>query len=295
VAAMSESFTITPRGAFSLRESVEFGFGQRHSDRFTGFMRLAFVLDGTDQQVGVVVRQDADGVHGEVVGSPDVAAVQAQVERVLSLDVDATGFDELGRVDPVLGRIQDRARGLRPPLFYSPYEAAMWSVLSARRPAAQMAVVRDRLSRAHGRVFDLAGGELAALPTPDQVLAVHEFAGLPAEKLSRMHDVARAAKDGWLDVERLRRLGPEVATAELQRIRGIGPFYASLVVIRAIGFTDVLPREEPKLRELVGQLYGLAGPANGAELEQLSEPWRPFRTWASVMIRAAGGRAGPPD
>jgi DNA-3-methyladenine glycosylase II len=292
---MSGSFTITPRGAFSLRESVEFGFGQRHSDRFAGFMRLAFVVDGTDHQVGVVLRQDADGVHGEAVGSTDLAAVQRQVERVLSLDVDATGFDELGRVDPVLGRLQELAHGLRPPLFYSPYEATMWSVLSARRPAAQMALVRDRFSRAHGRVFDLADGELAALPTPDQVLAVSEFPGIPGEKLNRMHDVARAAKDGWLDVDRLRRLGPEVATAELLRIKGIGPFYASLVVIRAVGFTDVLPREEPKLRELVGQLYGLTGPASPAELERLAEPWRPFRTWAAVMIRAAGGRTGPPE
>lgn len=288
---MNGSFTTTPRGAFSLRESVEFGFGQRHSDRFAGFMRLAFVVDGTAEQVGVVVRQDGDGVQGEVVGSADLAAVQRQVERVLSLDVDATGFDELGRADPVLARLQELAPGLRPPLFYSPYEAAMWSVLSARRPGAQMAVVRDRFSRAHGRVFDLADGELAALPTPDQVLAVSEFPGIPAEKLNRMHEVARAAKSGWLDVDRLRRLGPEVAMAEVQRIKGIGPFYASLVVIRAVGFTDVLPREEPKLRELVGQLYGLAGPASGKELERLAEPWRPFRTWASVLIRAAGGRA----
>ena len=87
----------------------------------------------------------------------------------------------------------------------------------------------------------------------------------------------------------------EVATAELQRIKGIGPFYAGLIVIRAVGFTDVLPREEPKLRELVGPLYGLAGPASVAELERIAEPWRPFRTWAAVLVRAAGGRAMSPD
>ena len=46
------SFTIRPRGPFDLRESVEFGFGQRHSERYAGVMRLAFVLDGTEQQVG---------------------------------------------------------------------------------------------------------------------------------------------------------------------------------------------------------------------------------------------------
>ena len=97
VAAMSGSFTITPRGAFSLRESVEFGFGQRHSDRFAGFMRLAFVVDGTDQQVGVVVRQDADGVHGEVrrLGRPGRRA-------------------EAGRTGAVARRRRHRLRRARP-------------------------------------------------------------------------------------------------------------------------------------------------------------------------------------
>jgi DNA-3-methyladenine glycosylase II len=287
---MTSTFTSTPRGAFSLRESVEFGFGQRHSERFAGVMRLAFVLDATAEQVGVVVRQEADVVTGEVHGSCDVAAVQRQVERVLSLDVDARGFDELGGRDLVLAQLQRTAPGLRPPLFYSPYEAAVWSVLSARRPAAQMALVRDRLSRAHGRTFELAGAEQAALPTPEQLLAVEEFPSIPPDKLARMHGVARAAQDGWLDVDRLRTLGPEVATAEVQRIRGIGPFYASLIVIRAVGFTDVLPREEPKLRELVGRLYGLDAPAGPDELERIAQPWRPFRTWASVLVRAAGSR-----
>ena len=297
---MTSSFTIAPRGAFSLQESVEFGFGQRHSERFAGVMRLAFVVDGFADQAGVVLRQDGGAagepgeVHGEVSGSADVSAVRRQVERVLSLDVDATGFDQLGRRDPVLGQVQAKAIGLRPPLFYSPYEAAVWSVLSARRPAVQMAQLRDRLSRAHGRVFELDGTELAALPIPEQLLRIDQFPGLPPDKLDRMHGVARAAQDGWLDINRLRPLGPEVATAELQRIRGIGPFYASLVVIRAMGFTDVLPGEEPKLRELVGRLYGLDAAASSQQLAEIAEPWRPFRTWASVMIRAAASRVLDP-
>ena len=286
------SFTIVPQGEFSLQESVEFGFGQRHSERFAGVMRLAFVLDGTNSQVGVVVRQDGKGVHGEVLGDggTDADAVQRQVARVLSLDHDATGFDAVGGRDPVVGRLQQVARGLRPPLFYSPYEAAAWSILSARRPANQMSEVRRRLSEAHGRTFQLAGQPLAAFPTPEQLLAVHEFPGLTPDKFSRMHGVARAALNGDLDVDRLRRLGPDVCTADLQRLKGLGPFYASLITIRAVGFTDVLPTQEPQLRSLVAQLYGWDSPRTDADFEALAETWRPWRTWASVLIRAAGSR-----
>jgi DNA-3-methyladenine glycosylase II len=281
-----DTFTIVPSGAFSLRESVEFGFGQRHADEFDGCMRLAFCQDDLATQVGVVVRQDPAGVHGEIQGgNGDVASVQAQVARVLSLDHDAEGFAAVGDRDPVIRALQQSAPGLLPPLFYSPYEAAVWSVLSARRPAKQMSEVRRRLSEAHGRTFELAGKRVAALPTPDQLLAVDEFPGLPGDKLGRMHGVARAALDGVLDVGRLQRYGPEVAAAELQKLKGIGPFYASLITIRATGFTDVLPADEPLARDLITKLYHLDKPCEAADFERIAEPWRPYRTWATAGPR----------
>ncbi len=286
-----QTFTIVPSGAFSLRESVEFGFGQRHSERFDGMMRLAFCEDDLRHQVGVLVSQDESGVHGEIHGgSGSVDAIRAQVARVLSLDQDASGFAAVGRRDPVIGALQAAAPGLLPPLFYSPYEAAIWSVLSARRPAAQMMDLRRRLSEAHGAVFELAGRSLAAMPTPEQMLAVQEFAGLTTDKLDRMHGVARAAVDGLLDVERLRALGPDDAARELQTIKGIGPFYSSLITIRATGFTDVLPADEPKALDLVTQLYHLGKPCTPAEFQRIAETWRPYRTWATVLVRAAGQR-----
>lgn len=285
------TFTITPRGPFSLRESTEFGFGQRHSERFDGVMRLAFCLDGYGGQVGVELRQDGEAVHGIVQGdNVELKSVKGQVERVLSLDHDALGFAEVGSRDPVIAELQQVAPGLRPPLFYSPYEAAIWSVLSARRPANQMAELRRKLSEAHGSTFELAGRPLAALPTPEQLLAVREFPGLIPDKLARMHGIARAALQGLLDTDRLRRLGPQAAEEDLQHLKGIGPFYASLITIRAVGFTDVLPVDEPKLRELVTDLYRLPSACSAEDLSAIAEAWRPFRTWASVLIRAASGR-----
>src|SRR6266851_2918197 len=238
------SFTIAPNGPFSLAEAAGFGFGQRDASEWDGVLRLAFCLDEYTAQVGVEVRQDTGGtVRGTVQGDADVHVdgVQRQVARVLSLDHDGDEFTRVGERDPVIGRLQQIAPGLRPPLFYSPYEAAAWSVLSARRPARQMMAVRQRLSETHGEVFELAGERLAAFPSPRQLLSVSSFPGIPADKLARLHGVADAAFAGRLDVDRLQALGPERAMAELQQINGIGPFYSALVVIRGTGFTDVLP------------------------------------------------------
>ena len=288
------TFTIVPTGAYSLRESAEFGFGGRSADRYDGVMRLAFCLDGYRSQVGVELRQDEAGVHGTVHGanSAELAAVKHQVARVLSLDHDASGFADVGSRDPVIGRLQEVAPGLLPPLFYSPYEAAVWSVISARRPANQMAEVRQRLSEKHGRVFQLAGRQLAAAPTPTQLLEVRDFPGLTAEKLDRLHGIARKALGGTLDVERLQHVGPEATTEDMQRLKGIGPFYASLITIRAVGFADVPPADEPMLRDLVTQLYHLPEPCTRERFLEIAESWRPYRTWASVLIRAASSRLG---
>ena len=117
--------------------------------------------------------------------------------------------------------------------------------------------MRAALSTAIGRRFDLAGTQLAAFPTPAALLKLGAFPGIDTERLDRLHGVARAAADGRLEAARLFGLGPDEAIAEVQQIKGIGPVYASLIVIRAVGFTDVAPLHEPKAQQLLGELYGL--------------------------------------
>jgi DNA-3-methyladenine glycosylase II len=291
-------FSIVPQGDFSLAESATFGFGQRmrpagvgaRVPQFDGVMRLAFCLDGYRDQVGVELRQDDHGVHAVVHGQGELDAIQRQVARVLSLDRDARSFAEVGQRDPVIGALQQAAVGLRPPLFYSPYEAAAWSVLSARRPGWQMAEVRAALSAAHGASFELAGERVSALPTPAKLLAVDSFPGIDPERLSRMHGVASAALDGQLDAARLTALEPGDAMADVQQIKGIGPFYAELIVVRGTGFVDVLPTNEPKSLDMVRELYHLPAAPTQREFEDIAELWRPWRTWATVLLRAAGPR-----
>jgi DNA-3-methyladenine glycosylase II len=287
---MTTTTTIEPLGPYELRESATFGFGHRLNPAFDGVMRMAFCLDDLTGGAGVEVRQDPGGVHVTVHGPADPDLVTGQVARILSLDHDGAAFLAVGERDPVVGRLQAVAPGLRPPQFHSPYEAAAWSVLSARRPAAQMARVRDQLAAAHGRSFELAGQRLAAFPTPRALLGVTEFAGIPEAKLTRLHAVARAALDGRLDVRRLVALDPDTAQAELRELPGIGPFYASLIYVRSCGLADALVVNEAVAVDAITRLYALPAPPTPADLTTLAEPWRPFRTWTTVLFRAAAPR-----
>ena len=292
---MSEALRLELAGPFSLRAAAEFGFGPTagRAPRFDGAMRLAFPVDGGGY-AGVLARQPrADGpLECEVVGDGDIGAVARQLRRVLSLDHDGEGFLEVGRRDAVIGELQRRHPGQRPVLFHSPYEAAAWAIISARRPAASAAKLRRAIAEGLGASFELAGGTLAAFPQPERLLEVAPEAGHhAAERLERVKGVARAAIEGSLDAERLRALGPEQAYEELQALRGIGPFYASLIVLRAVGFADAaLPVEEPRLLGQLGSRYGLQAPATLAQYTAISEAWRPYRTWAAVLVRLAGER-----
>jgi DNA-3-methyladenine glycosylase II len=144
------------------------------------------------------------------------------------------------------------------------------------------------MAREHGHEFTIDGEQLAGFPTPAALLDIEHVDGLPAGKLERLHAVARAALDGELDATRLRELPHDDALAQLQRIPGIGPFYANLVLLRATGLADILPTMEPRLRALVGELWQLGGEPSDEQFVALAEPWRPFRTWVSVLVRAAG-------
>ena len=150
--------------------------------------------------------------------------------------------------------------------------------------------MRAELSERYGAMFELAGQRCAALPTPEQLLAVNEFPGLPPEKVQRLHGVARAALDGLLDVDRLKAAGPEQAAALVQQIKGIGPFYSSLITVRATGWADLLVTSEKIARGLIRELYDFPAEPTDEQLRELAENWRPFRTWATVLIRAAAGR-----
>ena len=193
--------------------------------------------------------------------------------------------------DPVLAPVHALAPGFRPALFYSPYEAAVWSILSARRARAQGIAVRTRLARALGATVELAGVATEAVPTPSALLRLETLPGLPADRVPRLHAVAEAAQQGELAVDVLRALPQAEAEERLQRLPGIGPFYSSLVVVRSCGHADAVVVGESHVREVVQEAYGFDHVPTAAEMTALGETWRPFRTWVSVMLRAWSGRA----
>ncbi len=282
-------------GPFSLDAAAAFGFGPN-----TGrpkpdehLMRLAFVTDDMEHQAGAVLRQERGGsLLIEISGVPDPSPAADQVRRILSVDRPADGWIEAGHKDPVLGALQARHAGLRPVLFHSPYEAAAWGIIAQRRHRTQATALRRRLSAELGRPFELAGQTEYAFPLPERLRLLAAFPGMEPARVARLRGVAERALGGELDPGRLAALEPESALARLRAIPGIGPVYAGLILLRAVGVSDALTLGEPRLPSYLRHYYQLPDIPGDDAIRRLAEPWRPFRTWAGVLIRVAGDADG---
>jgi len=293
-ATLGSTRRIAPRGPFSWAASLDvvenFGPTRRIAASGSDPLRMTFALDGTFEPVGVAVRPTGgDELDVEVSGTRDVDRAVRQVARIFSLDHDGTGFEALGERDPAFGALQRALPGLRPVCFTSPYECAAWAVMSQRISMRQAAVIQDRLIADHGERLTVAGQEVGAFPAPDRLLAVSAVRSLPAEKIERLHGVARAALDGILDVDRLRALGDVEGPKSLLAIRGIGPFWASGFYLRACGIVDRFA-DEPIAIAALGALHGLGDRPSPSDIDALTDSFRPYRMWACFLLRVAASR-----
>ena len=289
-----ETFTLVPRGPFSLAASIAFleGFTPAsYSGVPDSTLELAFPVEGSWRTAGVRVRQDSDSaVTAEIVSpgepGPDlVAEVRPQVERILSLDVDGSGFPAVGERDPVVGEVQAKYPGLRPVGFWSPYEAAAWTIIGHRIRITQAAAVKARMAEQLGEPVSFGGRVVHAFPAPQRLAELDTFPGLAGRKPEWLRSVARAALDGQLDAARLRAMPPEEALADLKKLPGIGDFSAGLTLLRGAGSPDAVPGAEPRLARAVALAYGLPGPATPEQIKAISERWRPYRTWVTLLLR----------
>jgi DNA-3-methyladenine glycosylase II len=288
MAAMT-TFELRPQGPFSLAASAAFleGFSpaaHRAADD-DGHLHLAFVPDGEEAAAGVCLQQPEGVVAGEVFGEADPDAVREQVTRILSLDVDGSGFPDVGRRDPVVGGLQARWPGLRPVGFFSPYEAAAWALISHRIRIVQGARIKQRMADELGQPVDVHGDVRRAFPAPARLAALEGFPGLFARKVDNLRALGEAAAVGRLDGAWLRSLPRDQALAELKKLQGIGDFSAELILLRGAGDPDHLPVHEPRLCRGAAIAYDLADPPDSEWLEQRSERWRPYRTWVVLLLR----------
>jgi DNA-3-methyladenine glycosylase II len=298
VPASRDSFELEARGPFDLAAAARFGAGFSPSPtaRSDTGMRFGLALERDGwRSVGVDLTPAPGGVRSRVLladGSParkgTTEAAREQVARILSLDIDGEGFPAIGEHDPVARRLQSRYPGLRPVLFPSPYDAAAWAIIGRRVRMRQAANVRARLAEDLGTPVPIGPDTLSVFPEPSRLARLEApQPGLTDGKIGELRALGLAALAGDLDASALREQPEDEALAALQRLPGIGPFSAELVLVRGAGAPDVFPRHERRLRQAMAAAYELSGEPDERELTEIAEAWRPYRSWVALLLRAS--------
>ncbi len=276
------------RGGFDLADYVEYltrtparcGIA---SGTAPATVALAFPVERTWRYATALVSRRTPGLVSVEVDAAveDAPTVVRQACRILSLDVDGSGFPAVVAGDPVLARRVRAGPGLRPVLFGSPFEAACWAVVCHRLRVAQADALVRRIAEHRGRTQRVGGREVLCFPAPQDLGGLDSAYGLSGVKRRRLEAIAEAALAGELDAARLRALPVDVALEAVRRLPGIGPFSAELVVGRGAGHPDLFPNSESHLVAALRRHYDTddAGVAAAADL------WRPYRGWASFFFR----------
>jgi DNA-3-methyladenine glycosylase II len=281
------TFEIGYTGPFSLAASIRFleGFTPAgYESSSPKHLDLAFCAGPLWHPVAVRVAERAGKVFGSFVGEASPEAVASNVARILSLDVDARAFPDVGQRDDVVAGLQAKYPGLRPVCFWTPYEAACWAVIGHRIRMSQAAAVKAKMAQQLGHAIVLAAATLFAFPSPQRLVDLEGFPGLSGRKPEWLRGIARAALDGRLDPEALRALPRAEAIDQLKELGGIGDFSAELILLRGAGDPDWAPRHEPRLISAMKLAYDRAH-FDDNEVVVITSGWVPFRTWVSLLLR----------
>jgi DNA-3-methyladenine glycosylase II len=126
-------------------------------------------------------------------------------------------------------------------------------------------------------------------PTPVQILAEEpeEFraaCGFSRAKVASLRSLAEHVVDGRLELGKLTELEDETVIEELVAVKGIGVWTAQMFLMFTLHRPDVLPVGDLGVRNAAMRAYGLEKPPAPDELTAIAEPWRPYRTRASLYL-----------
>jgi DNA-3-methyladenine glycosylase II len=209
----------------------------------------------------------------------------AAIGGYFSIDDDLGPLYQKGLEDPLFGAIVARLYGLHQVRFISPFASACWAILSARTPLrAVLSVQSDVLGACVGSV-EAPGGPLWPFPEPADILnAGDEKLGGAVHNARKARYLMSAAKSFHeIDADFLRAADYDQVREWLMSIDGIGPWGASLVMIRGLGRMERLPEHESALLEAASAAYGHK--VTEDELATLSERYGPVKAYWAYYLR----------
>ena len=214
----------------------------------------------------------------------DLSPAVRRCRQLLDLDADPVAIDESLGNDRLIGSIVRAHPGRRLPGSVDGFELAVRAVLGQQVSVAGARTIAGRLVRSFGKPLTSPDGDVThVFPEPAALVDADLGAlGIPRIRQETLRALANSVETNDLVLDSgADRL--EVA-AKLQALRGVGPWTASYVAMRALGDPDVFLATDLGVRralEMLGQ------PGDPRSAEAVAERWRPWRSYAVQYLWAS--------
>lgn len=195
-----------------------------------------------------------------------------RVRRMFDVDADPAVIAEQLSGDAILAPALAAHPGIRTLGAWDPFELTVRAILGQQISVAAATTIAGRVAARWGAVIDHSHGLTHLFPTAAQLRdAPLEQTGIISSRAGTLRAVAKAVCDGTLLFDR-------AATAsQLCAIPGIGDWTTQYVLMRALNEPDAFPSGDLVLKRM-------AGGCTAQELECLSQPWRPWRAYAVMLL-----------
>jgi AraC family transcriptional regulator of adaptative response / DNA-3-methyladenine glycosylase II len=190
--------------------------------------------------------------------------------------------------DPVLAEPVALRPGLRVPGAFDGFELAARAILGQQITVKAATTIAGRFAAELGESIETPHAELTHLsPTASRVAGATSDTiaslGIIQTRARSLVAIAQEMASGRLTLEA--GANPDAAIEQLVALPGIGAWTAHYIAMRALRWADAFPKEDIALRNALGRV-------SAARAEQLSQPWRPWRSYATIHLWCdAGERA----
>ena len=290
--------TITPTQPFHFAHSLNFlrMFKPMSGEHViaNGSLTKALMLNG--QAIWVTVRADGNQM---IVNHAEAATVSAtQIgERVrfwLSLDDDLSAFYALAQDDAVFAPIVKSLYGYHQVKFTTPFENAIWAILSARNPIPMAQRMKRALMEAFGKSITVDGVTHWDFPEPQQMLHSDETElnriignmAMGAQKSRYMMSAVRHFAN--IDEHWLRSGDYDAVEAWLRTINGIGPWSANFIMLRGLGRMDRVPLAEKAILTSLSRVYNQGKAMPPDAVRALGERYGVWQGYWAHYLRVGG-------
>jgi len=217
-----------------------------------------------------------------------LGTVRDVVARQFSTDLDLNPFYRLAEGDKVLSKLTRHFAGMRIPQSPNIFETLVSAILEQQVNLTFAHQVKKALIETHGNPVEFDGRRYNAFPDPAAlaILTPRQLRRIQVSgpKARYILELSRAVLDGSLDLEALRTFDPALARAKLVAHKGLGPWTAQYVGLRALGQLDSLPAADVGLQKAIQRFYGLRQQPSPARVERIARAWAGWRSYATFYL-----------